>query len=128
MHLELFLIMVVVRFQPNSGFSLPEAWRYAHSTHVIPVDQRFEDIEQFWDLLEYLLMSRTICKLDDGRLAVAPDFVEAGDRVAILAGCSNPAVLRESTDGTFRLLGDGHVSGVREMEMDLSGVAMLTLS
>lgn len=120
--------MVVVNFQPDSGCSLPEGWRYVHFTHDIPEGQRFEDFEQFWDLLEYLLMSRTICKLDDGRLAVAPDFAEAGDRVAILAGCSNPAVLRKSTDGTFRLLEDGQMLGARGMEMDLSSVAMLTLS
>lgn len=128
MHLELFLIMVVVNFEPRSSFSLPEEWLYAYSTQDIAVGQHFEDVEQFWDLLEYLLMSRTICKLDDGKLAVAPDVAEAGDRVAILAGCSNPAILRESADGTFRLLGDGHVLGVCEAEMDLSGVAMLTLS
>lgn len=113
-HLTLFLTEVANMYRASKLRSTPPL----PDTNLLLREDRFENFEPFWDLLEYLLMSRIICMMDDRRLLVAPDLAQPEDVVAVLAGCTNPVVLRRNGEGgTFRLLGDAHVNGVEEKEV-----------
>lgn len=74
-------------------------------------------------------MCRAVCGVNGSRLLVAPDFVETGGTVAVLAGCSNPVILRGGgSSGTFRLLRGAHVLGVSADETRQDGLVNLILS
>lgn len=79
--------------------------------------EQFQGLENFWNLLVYLLSSRTICRLEDGRLILAPNFAKPGNVLAILAGCSSPVILREEADGTMSLVGDAYALGQSSLAM-----------
>ncbi len=113
-HLELFLGMLSLSRKPSSTNVFAE--RFEESSPAIPEYLRFQGVEEFWDLLIYLLATRTVCATAEGGLVVAPDFTEVGDEVYMLAGCSNPVVLRNTTGGAFRLMGDCHVLGLDGQE------------
>lgn len=126
-HLELFLITVAAKFHNESLAFVPARWLLVEN--LLAENEGFKSFELFWDLLEYLLMCRTICEMNGSRLLVAPDFVETGDTVAILTDCSNPVILREGgSSGTFRLLGDAHALGVSADETRQDGLVNLILS
>lgn len=127
MHLEFFLIAVASLVYPAATPTTSKPW--SETEQRLSARDQFQGLEQFWELLEYLLMCRTVGAIQDGRLLVAPDFAEAGDVVAILAGCSNPVVLRkDDASSTFRLLGDAHLMGIAPGETSENGLVEFVLS
>lgn len=106
------------------------AWRlrFAETRHWLPKacdwtledwpqvaeEKRFPESEELFSAVDYIVASRTLGILDDGRLVLAPDFTEEGDLVYILAGCSNAAVLRKRDDGSIMFLGDCYVMGLSD--------------
>ncbi|KAM7211862.1 Heterokaryon incompatibility protein (HET) domain containing protein [Rhypophila decipiens] len=136
--IEAFLCAVALFAVPSArGQFLPRSLRQALATGgndtcntesglalasvaVIPEEKRFSQMDSLTDELVYLVATRTIGQLEDGRLLLAPDSAEEGDGVCILAGCSNAVVLRSRTSGgmegedPFTLLGDCYVMGLHE--------------
>jgi hypothetical protein len=128
MHLELFLIMFARIFRKDETASVLNQLQDS-SGLVLEEGDRFQDFEPFWDLLEYLLMSRTVCEMKGSGMVVASDIAQPGDIVAILAGCSNPVVLRKSqSDRTFRLLSDAHVLGVNQNDTSREGLVTICIN
>ncbi|KAI8937759.1 hypothetical protein NX059_005459 [Plenodomus lindquistii] len=99
------------------------------NAYSLSMVKRFQGLETFFDLLEYLLMSRTICSMDDGSLLVAPDVAHVGDIAAVLAGCTNAVVLRASeSNGSYRFLGDAHVRGITDEETSREGLSLISIN
>ncbi|KAK4943013.1 hypothetical protein LTR10_017398 [Elasticomyces elasticus] len=137
MHLELFLTVIrPLLHYPGATYLTMELLQPELVTGAgrAGVKDRFSGFEQFWELLEYLLMCRTVSKMDTGQLLVASDVAQVGDVVAILAGCSNPVVLRPDTHPTtggpltFRLLGDAHGLGMDVDEISSDGLVEFILT
>lgn len=78
-------------------------------------ERRFAEVEELATAVDYIVASKTLGLLQDGRLVLAPDFTEEGGLVYILAGCSNAAALRRREDGSIMFLGDCYVLGLEEL-------------
>jgi hypothetical protein len=121
-HLELFLLEFSKIYRGEASANTSSALQLTRQ-------DTFQNLEPFWDLLEYLLMSRTICEMEDSRLLVAPDIAQSGDAVEVLAGCTNPVIMRrDRTDGTFRLLGDAQVLGVKQQDTMYQGLEIMYIT
>ncbi|KAF2856722.1 hypothetical protein T440DRAFT_462957 [Plenodomus tracheiphilus IPT5] len=127
-HLELFL-MEFEKIYRTCTMPLETRLAKDQSACRVLTGAQFQGLEPFFSLLEYLLMSRTICSMEDSRLLVAPDVAHAGDSVAVLAGCTNAVVLRRNENNeSFRLLGDAHVCGVTDEETSRDGLMVISIN
>jgi len=60
---------------------------------------------------------RRLIITEEGRMGLAPYYVEKGGKLAILSGCSSPVLLHENSDGTYRFVGSCFVQGWMKGEM-----------
>jgi hypothetical protein len=55
---------------------------------------------------------RRLAKTSDGYLCNADKDSQIGDRIAVVAGCRMPMILRPKDDGTYRVVGHAYVMGL----------------
>lgn len=60
--------------------------------------------------------------LDTGRLAYVPEPAAAGDELVIFYGLTAPLVIRRAGNGTHRIIGPAHVSGVMQGQAMSAGL------
>ncbi|KAK0712341.1 hypothetical protein B0T26DRAFT_676819 [Lasiosphaeria miniovina] len=90
---------------------------------LVAGEKRFVEVEEVAGAVDYVVASRTLGMLQDGRLVLAPNFAEEGDSVHILAGCSNTAVLQRRGDGSMMFLGDCYVLGLEDVLAEDAGLS-----
>lgn len=126
-HLELFLGVIATNWYPEACGSFNEEWGKEFVKEQLPEEERFDGVEDFWDVLIYILTSRTVCVMNKNTLVLAQNYARCGDCVALLVGCSNPVLLRPQNDGTYVLLGDAHVLGLNPDNIDRKALVEMIL-
>ena len=127
-HLELFLQTLAVTWYPDALAFFQCQWEIDECLQSPQHFARFEGMNEFWNLLIYLLASRTVCSVRDGRLVVAPDFIQPEDDLVLLLGCSCPVILRKQKDGTYRLVGEAYALGLDPNTETLAGPVNIVLT
>ena len=61
-----------------------------------------------------LQMGMRLCRTYGGRIGWVNKYAAPGDEVAILLGCSAPAILREMRNGTYKVVGDSIIHGLMQ--------------
>jgi hypothetical protein len=65
---------------------------------------------------------RRLAKTSDGYLCNADKDTQIGDRIAVVAGCRMPSILRPKDDGTYRVVGHAYVMGLMYGEVMELGI------
>ena len=108
----------------NHIMMIPQGWIGSHNRLVdvqllnwltrnflMPLRQDHSKLLRYYDV--FLNLAYIDCKTHK-RIGWIPPSAKEGDVVSLFSGCPRPFVLRSQDDGTFTLLGDSWVFGVKD--------------
>ena len=106
-------------FEPTDPKSLDfqdtvdDVLKIMHSTTDVFPSLRTNFLREF----EYNVLERVlIITMDNESISLAPQACREGDWVVVLLGCQSPMVLRPNPDGTFIVIGECYVHGIKSGE------------
>ncbi|KAK3389602.1 heterokaryon incompatibility protein-domain-containing protein [Podospora didyma] len=98
-------------------------------TDEIPPEVPERHMTEVYSCFDRTSQKRRFMTTTNGRVGWAPDNIYgmadqqtlAGDKIAVLFGCSTPIVIRPCADGKFQVIGEAYVQGL----MDGEGMVLL---
>jgi Heterokaryon incompatibility protein (HET) len=90
----------------NDDFRLYKHWAWSFS---------YQSTNNHW-------AGRRLAKTADGYICSADKDTQIGDRIAIVAGCRMPIILRPRDDGTYQVVGHAYVMGLMHGEVMELGI------